>query len=914
LFRRAQVRQILTHIREDDPERFVREAEGLLAHPEIRFHIKHVVLAVLRALSAPTSAEWGMIKRVAATQPAYGDQLWLAVRTVPWFERIDAGGAIAGWLAGTNEQDHGHAMDVMMGAVKQRPDRTAELLAPHAGQQASYPNWLRWMVRFADVHRSRPLFDLLLDSVRRGEYQNRDAELWPSVYGLADHQPAWAVELIAAYLSDQPGALEPDSSGRLPTLLVTEHAAIELVSKAAAAAPSAYCDSLLPYLLRAMALTEQNDGTRPIEDRHFSYGSPPGQYGPHELEDALFRGAAGALRTLVLQDAEAARPTLESLAADEHEGAQWLLYEALRSGGPSYAEWAGALLLEGDHRFFSGYSGNRVWTARQLIQVATPHLSAEVFAQLEQAILDLRVPWETRHPGWYQFCLLSALDEGRMSALAQRRPGELRGLVGTDQPAEPQAVVGGFIGAPVPEPAVQHMTDDQWLGVMARYNTERTDWTTFTGGAHEQASVLQSATAQDPARFGHLALRLTNDIHPAYGSAILQGLARTATDPDIVFAAVRHLAALGVAEHDHWLAYPLKLYLDTAVPDDIIELALDRALHSPDPTEDVWLQPSSNGDPYYGGDIYTNGINTARGTSAEMLGDLLVYDADGHRTALVAPALERLASDESVAVRACVAHILTASLRHARPEAVRAFELLIQADDRLLATRRVADLIVYVGNGDPTVMKPVIQRMLESSFDDVQRMGGQLAAYGGLELGFEDLLAAARSSDNEATRTGVAEVAAARLPHTGNAQVAGEVLIQLLNDANEKVREAAGGVAVALRTQRLGPFTAVLDALMASDAFRGAVPQLLITLAQAPDRIDGLIVSCARRFVSVFGIETGDRRTGAAGDAKEVAELLLRAYAQANEPTARNDVLDLIDELLLLGAYGVDDAVDAARR
>jgi hypothetical protein len=280
----------------------------------------------------------------------------------------------------------------------------------------------------------------------------------------------------------------------------------------------------------------------------------------------------------------------------------------------------------------------------------------------------------------------------------------------------------------------------------------------------------------------------------------------------------------------------------------------------------------------------------------------------------VVPALEELASDESVAVRACVAHILAASLRHARPEAVRAFERLVQTDDRLLATRRLADLVVYVGNGDREVVVPVIQRMLESQFADVQRVGGQLAVYGGLELGFEDLLAAAGGSEGEAIRTGVAEVAAARLPHTGNAQVAGEVLIQLLNDANEKVREAAGGVAVALRGQRLGPFTAVLDALMASDAFRGAVPQLLITLAQASDRIDGLILSCARRFVSVFGVEAGDLRTGAAGDAKEVAELLLRAYAQANKPTARNNVLDLIDELLLLGAYGVDDAVDAARR
>ncbi len=64
LFRQAQVKQILLHIRDDDPERFIREAEAVLAHREIRFHIKAVVLAVLRSLDDPISAEWQMIQRL----------------------------------------------------------------------------------------------------------------------------------------------------------------------------------------------------------------------------------------------------------------------------------------------------------------------------------------------------------------------------------------------------------------------------------------------------------------------------------------------------------------------------------------------------------------------------------------------------------------------------------------------------------------------------------------------------------------------------------------------------------------------------------------------------------------------------------------------------------------------------------
>ena len=63
LFRRAQVRQVLVHLRADQPERFVAEVEALLADHAIRFHIKEVVLALLRALEAPTPAEWQLIER-----------------------------------------------------------------------------------------------------------------------------------------------------------------------------------------------------------------------------------------------------------------------------------------------------------------------------------------------------------------------------------------------------------------------------------------------------------------------------------------------------------------------------------------------------------------------------------------------------------------------------------------------------------------------------------------------------------------------------------------------------------------------------------------------------------------------------------------------------------------------------------
>jgi len=81
LFRRGQVRQVLSQLHGDEPGRFLEEVEALLTDPQIRFHIKDVVLAMLRALFAPSSDEWAMVRRVIDARPEYVERLWLSLRT-----------------------------------------------------------------------------------------------------------------------------------------------------------------------------------------------------------------------------------------------------------------------------------------------------------------------------------------------------------------------------------------------------------------------------------------------------------------------------------------------------------------------------------------------------------------------------------------------------------------------------------------------------------------------------------------------------------------------------------------------------------------------------------------------------------------------------------------------------------------
>ncbi|MFI6651735.1 hypothetical protein ACIBI8_29535 [Streptomyces sp. NPDC050529] len=914
LFRRAQVRQILNHLRELEPDRFVNEASDALASPDVRFHIKDVILTLLSALTRPTSQEWEMVSEVLETHPSFEERLWRSLRRAEWFDRIDAEGLIEEWLAEGTDAEKEHALEIMVGAAKTNPDRLAEILQAHTAD-STFPAWLRWVARFADVHESRALFDLVLHAVRNGQYDgNAEGDLWLSSHDLAQHQPAWAVELLAAYLADRPNSMALGSNDKVAALLTREHSAIELARLGAEGAPGPFANLLLPYMLRVMEATAYESDERPTQDRHFSHRYP--DLDAHELEEAILAGMASAIRSLVQQSPEQAQPILETLASSQFEAAQWLLYEGLRVDGERYAQWATDLMLEGTHRFMSGYSSNGVWTTRQLIQTTSKFCSEESFRELEASILAIRFPWEGRRPGWYMFNLLSGMAAERLSDVARRRLGELRRAGGMEQPPAPEGVTGGGIGSPIPPEAANRMTDEQWLRAIAKHSTDKTDWSTFTGGARELSNVMRQEAECDPERFSTLALHFDINTNPTYGTALLLalGAAEALEDGTPVFDAIRHISSLGHDDNTLWVGHALRHYYKS-VPLDLVETVVDYAVRSGSPGRRSLDSSPSNDDKTIGHDIYSVGINSVRGAAAETLGDLLVYDIDGSRTALALPILNQLAGDTSTPVRSCVAHLIHASMRHAQQQALSAFSILIETDDdNLFTTHTIYKLIAYIGSKDPEAIRPVIARMLQSQVAEVRRVAGQLAALAAVEWGISDLLDFILSNGDVPQREGAARLCAHRLADTEDTIATRRAFEVLMEDSDEAVQKAVGEAAAALRGLPLRPLKLPLTRLIASASFSASLPQLFITLEHAPDRVDDLVLACSQRFIEVKGADSADMTTGAAGDARYVGELLIRAYAQSTARTKRAKVLDLIDQLLEVGAFGVADLVEKSER
>lgn len=920
LFRRGQVRQILELLRERDPDRFRIEVEGVLSNANVRFHLKETTVAVFANVRDPTTEDVELVLRLAETDSTLTKRLWFQIARSTWFGPFYSQGHIEAWLDSSDAALRDRSARWLGTAGAEHDADVAGLLKVRT-QSPDYGTWLGWVTQRTDLHDHRLLFELMLDAVRAGQINPADQNTWLSTHELATQQPLWAIEMLKACFVDSPSALALDSDGKVAILGIHEYSATQLIEAAGKAEPQAFAEAFVPYLLTVMEATHYDrQGNDLLRDRHFSLRlRREPRYS--DVDDTLYNVTADALGLWARTSPETVESLLQTLAASEYDSAQSLLYRALIAGSEAFAPWAADLILEGGNRLEASYLSDSHWLSREVVEAVAPIVSDEVHLQFEEQFRDLQATYRSqnlhfrlRWYGYTAFLFLSALDFKRLTPLGVRRLQEYQRKFKRDSPEPPTGIMTYTVRSPIGSPATGKMSNPQWLRAMAKHDNNERDLGSDVGGARELAEQLKARATEDPHRFAGLAMQLTPETNDAYPSAILRGFGEaTITDEaeQAVFDAIRHIMGLRLDSCDRWLGCAVRHVYDQT-PLDIVEMVLDRALHAPDPADNSPIFVREGGR-QPGRDLFQNGFNTSRGSAAESLGDLLIHDPDGMRTQLVAPHLIELAKDPVLSVRACVAHTIAASLRHARPIAYAAFGCLIDADDLLLASDILDDLMIYIGNVDPEVVDPVIDRMLNSIDAEVRKVGGSMAAFAALQWGRRALMERALEGDVD-VRTGVAVVSAARVDRSADSELVLSALRRLMHDEDDGVRSEVATLASHMHGDDLGPFTGLLTDLIASPSYVHATPQLLIALQEAPNRVDDLVDLAAHRYLDIYGQDVADIRTGAAGDAHYISDLVVRGLAQTRDRRRVGALLDILDRLLELGVYGVDRAIDGAVR
>jgi hypothetical protein len=947
---RTQVRQILLYERDDERELYLKDLQEVLAAPNIRFHLKQLILSLLATLNDPMPEEWHIVAPLM-DNTEFSHHVWGLLRSsVKWFKLADSIGVITKWLRSEDENWIVTTLILMSIWQKEFPDRIAELAEPYLNVSDAWNQRLTNLMRFADLSVGRGFFELFLHLVDTGVYDNAavvgtvERDFWGLLYRLPDQAPVWICEAVRHYLDRRINSYfaRLDSESRTSQFVDINHRELfpdsqwarKVLTKSASKAPVAFVDNLLPLMLRVMELTVNRQEEQPWEDsvwrsRLYGYG--------HHVADYLLENMEIALSLMAKDEPNRFREIASSLRDSEFETVQYLLIRAYTTNGHEFADQAVSYLCTNPKRLHTGYSicnGNvnaaRYWATRLLIQAVTPHCSPDCLTDLEDILLNyfvrsagVRHLWYRKYP---QFVLLDAIAPDRISNKALQRLQELRrkyegkslGIKKNDQSIEiepPDLIAAHTVPSPIPQKAAEKMTDEQWLKAIEKYDypdggTRFRETGELIGGAGQLSQVLENEVKKDPERFVKLADRIRDSANPAYFNGILRGLAETDLEVDVHFLsrAIRRCHNLPNKPHGRSISWLVEKRPNLPWSDSILNILTCYAINDPDPQQELWRTEAQGAGFYYGGDIFSTGINSTRGSAVGAISKLIF--ADKARTAFFQDSLWKIVTDSSLAVRSCAAETLIAVINYDRSFAVKLFQQLCDTDELLLGTYPVERFLHYMLQRHFQELKPILERAISSTVPSVAEVGATQACVISLVIEDGQTLANRCLSGTVVQRKAAAEVFGANFRLAEFREFCEQALIQLFNDSEKEVRNQASDCFFHLEKEQIEECTSLIEAFVESLAFADSHAELIRALEKSTARLPDITVRLCERFVEVVGRKYSDIRTSVLLDAQTITKLLLQTYSQTRERQLQSRCLDLIDRLSQMETYGLRQALD----
>jgi hypothetical protein len=915
LFRRAQVRQVLQYLHEDESARFCAELEQFVRDPNIRIHLKDLAFAVASASTTISATEWDLWSRLIEPHlnGVRSGRTSDTVSTLAWrhyfasdslFEQALLRGVAKAWI----ESESDLVADLGVSYLRAHEARfsadVAELLKPFKGNVA-WRQRLLWFMQFVDLNRSRQMFELFIDLVEDGTLDEArgvvavNSTFWNLVYDLADKSPERMCEVLTAWLRRQLYLAREKGPGGHMVRFQGEQFADEPILKAARSVPEYYVKCVLPIILEIASWASYPENELPRRDRvwPFLLVHDHGQ----EAHNAALTYLQDALESVAATSPEKLQGYFDSLKQDDTYIGNVLLMCIFAGNGKRFGDQAVELFSKQSWRFESGLSSNSHWFAQKAIKSFSMNCSAGELEILESTILQYVSPVEKtstgfRYYGLARFNLLAAIPAERRSHRVVIAFRELERKFG--QPSgEPEGVRGGIVGSPIPEGKLGKMDDEAILAAISHFSTNERprDYRDFLkGGSTQLAQTIGAMAAKEPYRFAQLALKLPQNTSPEYWGEFLRMLQKAPVEDGLklrvaskAFAEQRESCGREVAD--------LLGDIEDPLPQESLEQLSWLALFSSDPSEEVWKEQLDNGTYRYDGDPYFHGINTMRGRAALAIGTLINHDPQ--YVERFEHTLQKMTEDRSEAALTCIAFALRAVAARDYLYAWGLFEKCCINTPGLRSSKYGVDLARIGIRAHFDLVRPHIEALLRSPDSKTIELGSQLACIAALMHPEAEEMAEAAVAGDEVERLAAARVASANLCIEEFRPWCEKQLVRFFSDADKKVREEAGNCFRHLQGLPLESFASLIELYCTSAAFEDNSHFLFYTLEESVDRIPGVVCTACELFLKRFGPEARDFRTHRAADGYTVSKLIFRVYHQHQRDEWGSRSLDVIDRL-----------------
>ena len=941
LFRRTQVRQILTSMRDTDRPHYLETLAIVLTHPKIRLHVKHAVAQWLTSLDNTTPDELKIIQQLDDE----GEEFPVLMRKVlftseSWFDLLNDGGELSNMLRTTSEPRRSSLLWWLAHIADKRPGPIAALLKSWWDHDSTRTDQLtEW---FGSVHPmpvDRALIALLCDVIHSAPSNLFLKHRWRRILwllpSLCETNPVASSKILRAFFTQW----FEHYLGKHP---FTHHATREIDMRALAdlalKAPGVFLDGMIPTLVESVRIDlNENSSSCSL----YVLYDTSGERGPNTLF-SLYRDAFKMLAETSPLETES---RLDRLDPTLHPVLLHLHLETIGANPTALGHRFEALLDE-QHLFVAGLEGAE-WksfaeAARSVVEakcLPIQTIEGRLFRYRPEHDLAAKVLHEikaegevessTNHnyslailarSGHSEWCVLRTIGHGLLSLRGKKRLLELERKFSTKEVPTPHRYEGGFVGSPIPSDATRKMTDKQWLIAIkkdwAKNEISQLGRGKFVGGALELARDLENRAKSEPGRFASLFLRLPKTADSIYGQHILHGLAHAEqVNEDTVIAALR-------AAHAHWdrpfglqISRFAKNYPACARDEDVFKALLWYAEHGEadeklvsDHEEHTEMFPSIDDLVPVNTPLVLDGINTARGVAWEALGQ--VVQANPHRAAEIWALVERRAGEETFApVRVTMLYTLASLFVHDSDRFSICLRRLTEPlaeewDDRStlapLATHVGVHLFRYIERDFPDLALELMGRMINSPDRTLNLIGTWWALAERLRQGnstdrFPDI-----ERQSPAHTKLWAELLCEFAAHTEHRGMAITELEKLFSHKTPEVRKAAANVFLHIPGDDFPYFMELAWAFVRLPTLKEAAYPIIEALEKTSCDVTELVVQASEI------LDRGGNDGPGAMD--QMQKILKREYVNSEaRPALRARFLDLIDAMAAKNIYGADD-------
>lgn len=872
LFERSLILQVIAHLRETDFQTYEREIRGLLFADWVRNHLRSMVIDWLGALSTPHPAEKQLVQRLLRTPADWQRFLNATIRSTNtrWFDRLHAE-IIPAAFQSNDEQRINTAIDYLRACAQERTDEVVAYLRPYLGRSAQWDAHIVYCLSCIRHWDDDSALELLCDFLRRdrqpgwnnikvntGVINNAEFYVGECLLSLGGSNPAGGCKAVGIYLHQWieyilGGQDRQVAQTDLFTFLdvkLREFALHDvLLPQAVQETPKALLEHLIPWLIRIAMLNRSAS-----EERYpVSWHVDSGWYGERLLGMGnLTRHLITALQRLAAEQPADFRALAQAFAQQEILALQRMLAITYAAYPDIYTQDIFDFLMGDTRRFNLGDSENPWYESCQLVGAVFPYLSVEQRAFIEQHILNLRPAWEKepiileddspfRRHGITQFHFLKHLPLELISNQAQRRKQELERKFESFEIQEPQGVVVGSVEPPIPVPALEHLSDNDWLKAMRAYNNPRPQQPTtcVLGGERELAQAFQERVKADPQRFYQLAHRFDATIPLRYITALIDGLTASDAPAEWLFRTIQRFAPRLTGELRRSACRAVRKHANIGVPEGIIEMLVDWALHDSDPG------PETNTHD----DLYQVGINANRSEAIETVAHCLRHQ-EPPQTSRALHLLAHAAQDAALAVRVCAIIGLGFFLPYAPKQVVGIVMVAVADQPAMLRDRIVHNFLSAVCKSHFLQVRPVLEAMLTSSDDLARQIGARLVCRIALTNEQAHPLAEQAMQGDAALRLGAAYIYAQNLRNERVQMICRKQLLRLLNDTDDDVLKMIGSCFMNLRVEHVDKLRSFIQAFLQSPALPHAFSALLPFLKQIATEEPALLLDAVQAIIT----------------------------------------------------------------